>query len=114
VARILIFEPYGDIRTLLEIVVSRLGHEAVVSDMPGDDLTNIDAGVVDLGEGDGLSLARRLRQHGIPVVLTSIYPASSETLELAPAAYLLKPFPLYALERALTAAVAPARASAAL
>jgi CheY-like chemotaxis protein len=112
VARILLFETHGDIRTLLEIVVARLGHEAVVSGLHGDDLSNIDAGVIDLGEGDGLSLARHLRQRGIPVIFTSIYPESSETLELGPTAYLLKPFPLYSLEKALTLAVQPARASA--
>ena len=111
-ARILIFEPHGDIRTLLEIVVARLGHEPVVSDAHGDDLTGVDAAVIDPGEGDGLVLARHLRRKGVPVVFTSIFPAGPETLDLAPTAYLVKPFALYSLEKALLAAVAPARASA--
>jgi hypothetical protein len=40
------------------------------------------------------------------MLFTSIYPAEADILELAPAAYLVKPFPLYALERALSAALA--------
>jgi DNA-binding response OmpR family regulator len=112
VAKILIFEPHVDIRTLLAIVVTRLGHEPVVSARPGDELAHVDAAVIDPGEGDGLSLARHLRRKGVPVVFTSIFPAGPETLDLAPTAYLVKPFALYSLEKALVAAVAPARASA--
>jgi len=43
------------------------------------------------------------------VLFTSIYPAENEVLALRPAAYLVKPFPLYALERALVTALAPAQ-----
>jgi hypothetical protein len=39
------------------------------------------------------------------VLFTSIYPPDAEALDLEPAAYLVKPFPLYALERALEAAL---------
>lgn len=113
-ARILIFEPHGDIRTLLEIVVTRLGHEPVVCDGPGEDVANVDAAVIEPGEGDGLLLARRLRQGGTPVVFISIFPPDRETLDLEPTAYLVKPFALYALEKALADAVEPARASAAV
>jgi DNA-binding response OmpR family regulator len=112
VARILIFEPHGDIRTLLEIVINRLGHEAVVSEVPTGDLSSVDAAVIDPGDGDGLSLARRLRRKGVPIVFTSIFPAGPDVLDLAPTAYLIKPFALYSLEKALASAVAPARASA--
>jgi hypothetical protein len=45
----------------------------------------------------------------VPVLFTSIYPAESDVLALEPAAYLVKPFPLYALERALVTALAPAQ-----
>jgi hypothetical protein len=37
----------------------------------------------------------------VPVLFTSIYPADEDVLEMQPSAYLVKPFPLYALERAL-------------
>ena len=40
------------------------------------------------------------------MLFTSIYPAEHDVLALEPAAYLVKPFPLYALERALEAALA--------
>jgi DNA-binding response OmpR family regulator len=107
VARILICEPHDDISALLELVVRRLGHEPVRA---VDDLDHIgfDAAVIEPGEEEGLRLARSLRASGVPVLFTSIYPADGDVLELEPAAYLVKPFPLYALERALEAALAPA------
>ncbi len=47
-----------------------------------------------------------LRSRNVPVLFTSIYPPDAAVLDLEPAAYLVKPFPLYALERALEAALA--------
>ena len=112
-ARILIFEPQGDIRALLEIVVNRLGHEPWVFDGHDDDVIDPDAAVIDPDEGEGLSLARRLRARGVPVILTSIFPAGLQELELTPVVYLVKPFALYTLEKALEDAVQPFRTSAA-
>jgi DNA-binding response OmpR family regulator len=66
---------------------------------------SVDAAVVEPGEPDGLRLARTLRALDVPVLFTSIFPPDKEKLALAPAAYLVKPFPLYALERALEAAL---------
>jgi DNA-binding response OmpR family regulator len=105
VARVLICEPHDDISALLELVVRRLGHEPV--QYCGTDVTHIavDAAVIEPGEPDGMRLARTLRALNVPVLFTSIFPADSEKLELGPAAYLVKPFPLYALERALEAAL---------
>jgi two-component SAPR family response regulator len=62
--------------------------------------------VIEPGEASALAVARDLRSRNVPVLFTSIYPADAEVLELNPAAYLVKPFPLYALERALEAALA--------
>jgi hypothetical protein len=107
VARILIFEPHGDIRSLLEIVVIRLGHEPVVHDGIDQAPDGIDAAVIEPGEGSGLSLGQLLRARGVPVVFTSIFPPAGEALDLDPVAYLVKPFPLYALEAALSAALVP-------
>jgi len=105
VARVLICEPHDDIRALLELVVRRLGHEPVP--YCGTEVTHIsvDAAVVEPGEPDGMRLARTLRALNVPVLFTSIFPPDAEKLELEPAAYLVKPFPLYALERALEAAL---------
>jgi DNA-binding response OmpR family regulator len=113
VARILIIEPHADIRALLELVVRRLGHEPVLYGGGEIESIAIDAAVVEPGEGEGLRLAQRIRARGIPVLFTSIFPAGDEALGLQPHAYLVKPFPLYALENALAAALAPVTATAA-
>jgi CheY-like chemotaxis protein len=105
VARVLICEPHDDISALLELVVRRLGHEPVAF-MGGDvDHIGVDAAVIEPGEASALQAARSLRARNVPVLFTSIYPPDAEALDLEPAAYLVKPFPLYALERALEAAL---------
>jgi len=121
VARILICEPHDDINALLELVVRRLGHEPVAFLGGEVDHIGIDAAVVEPGESAALKVARGLRAKDVPVLFTSIYPPDNEVLALEPAAYLVKPFPLYALERALQQALAvaaaappPVRAAAAL
>jgi hypothetical protein len=106
VARVLICEPHDDISALLELVVRRLGHEPVAF-VGGDvDHIGVDVAVIEPGEASALQAARSLRARNVPVLFTSIYPPDAEVLELEPAAYLVKPFPLYALERALEAALA--------
>jgi hypothetical protein len=113
VAKILIIEPHADIRSLLELVVRRLGHEPMVWEGGDPQPLAADAAVIEPGEGAGLTLARRLRRLGIPVLITSIFPPERETLDLQPSAYLVKPFPLYALENALHSALAQVEAHAA-
>ncbi len=83
----------------------RLGHEPVA--FAGGDLEHVivDAAVIEPGEQSALEVARTLRSRNVPVLFTSIYPPDASALELKPAAYLVKPFPLYALERALEAAL---------
>jgi CheY-like chemotaxis protein len=106
VARVLICEPHDDISALLELVVRRLGHEPVA--FAGGDVEHIgvDAAVIEPGEPSALEVAKTLRGRNVPVLFTSIYPPDPTVLELQPAAYLVKPFPLYALERALESALA--------
>jgi DNA-binding response OmpR family regulator len=113
VARILIVEPHADIRSLFEHVVRRAGHEPVVADPDEDVPPEVDAAVIEPGDTQGLSVARRLRRRGVPVVFASIFPAEQEMLDLEPAAYFVKPFALAELEHALgnalrRAAAAPA------
>jgi hypothetical protein len=103
VARILICEPHGDIEALLRVVIERLGHEAVHYE--GGPVDDVDAAVIEPGQGDGLRLARSLGARDVPLLFTSIYPPATEALALEPAAYLVKPFPLSAIERALDAAL---------
>jgi hypothetical protein len=104
---VLICEPHDDIRALLDVVVRRLGHEPVSLNGAGPDQLAVDAAVIEPGEPEGLRLARQLRSRGVPVLFTSIFPANPELLELAPTAYLVKPFPLYVLERALAETLSP-------
>jgi DNA-binding response OmpR family regulator len=115
-ARVLICDPHADISALLELVVRRLGHDPVAYGGAELDHTGVDAAVIEPGVEAGMRLARRLRAQNVPVLFTSIYPAEAEMLELSPAAYLVKPFPLYELERALCSALearsAPAEAPA--
>jgi len=105
VARILVGEPHADVRSLLEVVIARLGHEPLVPDAGDPEPSDVQAAVVEPGDGIGLELARRLCARQVPLVFTSIYPATPELLELRPAAYLVKPFALCALERAITCAL---------
>ena len=101
VARVLICEPHDDISALLEVVVRRLGHDAVVWRGNDSDLVGVHAAVIEPGEADGMRVAKRLRAESVPVLFTSIFPADATMLALEPRVYLLKPFPLYVLERAL-------------
>jgi hypothetical protein len=110
---VLICEPHEDIGALLELVVRRLGHDPVAYRGEEVDLIAVEAAVIEPGEPANLHVARHLSSQKVPVLFTSIYPADDELLALAPAAYLVKPFPLYTLERALQAALEP-QASAAL
>lgn len=105
-ARILIVEPHNDVRTLFEHVVRRVGHEPVVVEVVGAELPDVDAAVIEPGDGHGLAVARRLRDLGRPIVFASIFPAEREMLELGPVAYFVKPFALAELEHALAAALA--------
>jgi len=113
VARVLICEPHDDISALLELVVRRLGHEPVPYTGGSVEHLGLDAAVIEPGEESAFKLARGLRERNVPVLFTSIYPAEQEALELKPSAYLVKPFPLYALERALEAALDIVRSPAA-
>jgi CheY-like chemotaxis protein len=106
VARVLICEPHDDISALLELVVRRLGHEPVAFTGGDVEQLGVDAAVIEPGETSALEVARSLRSRNVPVLFTSIYPPEDVALELKPAAYRVKPFPLYALERALEAALA--------
>jgi CheY-like chemotaxis protein len=105
VARILIVEPHAEVRELLERVIVRLGHEAVPS-QPGElDLRGIDACVLEPAASSGDEVARALARAAVPTVCVSIWPPSDELEELEPVAYLLKPFSLGDLERALLDAI---------
>src|SRR3954468_4371953 len=107
VARILISEPHDDISALLELVVRRLGHEPVILGAT-EAGSALDAAVSEPAGSDGLRLARELSERDVPVLFASIYPPDANALAVRPFACLGKPFPRYALERALVQALAAA------
>ena len=113
----MICEPHGEVRALLGHVVTRLGFEPVYADArSGGALVDADVDVLVIEPADpsALSTARamRLRRRELPIICASIYPDSPGAERLRPTAYLMKPFALVELERALLAAVENAVAQA--
>jgi DNA-binding NtrC family response regulator len=107
-ARVLIGEPFPEVRQLLERAVDLLGHEPVAHQpgaaaMPRD----VDVLVLEPALEGGLELARALRAGNpdLPVICTCSEAPATEFSELSPIAYLVKPFALADLERALLDAV---------
>lgn len=101
----LVCEPQEDVRSLLQLVVRRLGHEPI-SYADGGSHGEVDVAIVEPGDPEALRVASGLHAAGVPLVFTSIFPAEDRALELEPAAYLVKPFALSALEQALRDALA--------
>jgi hypothetical protein len=106
----MICEPHGEVRALLGHVVTRLGFEPVYADArSGGALVDADVDILLIEPADpaALSTARalRLRRRELPIICASIYPDSPGAERLRPQAYLMKPFALIDLERALLAAV---------
>ena len=118
--RILFCEPQPEVRELLRHVVERLGHEAVFPQERADDACRsgaVDIVLLEPADPEARSAAESVlrRDRTIPVVCASIDPDSRRAAGLRPLAYVVKPFGLSELERALTAAVssvtAPGRAA---
>ncbi len=108
--KVLVCEPHFEVRALLGHVVERLGHEAVYptgrrGEVVLDD-EEFDVVLLEPADRDALVAAERLRtrREDLPIVCASIYPESEQVESLRPLAYLLKPFGLADLERALCAA----------
>jgi hypothetical protein len=113
-AAVLVCEPHDDISSLLQLVLRRLGHTPVLWSGGDLDVSMIDAAIVEPGEPTGMRVAIRLTAAGIPMLFTSIFPPDESTAALHPAAYLVKPFPLYRLEEAISEMLGPpARTTAA-
>jgi two-component SAPR family response regulator len=90
-------------------VVARLGHDPVYPQAGPGDILPDDVDVILFEPADPRALAAvqvlRLRHEHLPIVCASIYPETANARRLAPVAYLVKPFPLGELERALRTAV---------
>jgi DNA-binding response OmpR family regulator len=103
-ARVLLSESDPAVRSLLEALLVRSGHDPFVANgQPDSELPAVDLVLAEPAYGNGLRHARALRQRdgSLPIVLVSILPPKSPFLELSPAAYLMKPFAIAALERAV-------------
>lgn len=107
-ARVLIAEPSADVRALLERAVRRLGHEPVVHLRHADERdADADVLLLEPAFNGGVELARTLREDRprLAIVICSIFPPTEELQDLAPAAYVLKPFQRDTLEDALMVAI---------
>jgi len=113
--RVLVADPYPEIRELLAHVVSGVGYEPVAyRGEEAETLDDVDILLLEPALPGGLELARSLRARdpGLPIVCLSIYPPTPETSALSPLAYLLKPFALAELQRTLRDAGARAQVPA--
>jgi len=109
VATILIEDPDPAIRSLLEVLVLRLGHRPIgqreLSEGENPDLVLLEpASRAALRQA--IRLRRRFRQ--LPILCVSIDPPNWETRELGVVGHVMKPFRRSQLERALEAALIPA------
>jgi len=108
VATVLIVDPDPSTRSLLELLLLRLGHrpigprEWVEGEEP-------DVLLLEPASKPGLRLARGVRRRfsDMPILCVSIDGPSTETRELDPVAHVMKPFRRSQLEAALELALIP-------
>jgi len=102
---VLICEPDPEVRELLTLIVTRLGHEAVLDDA---ELGGVEAIVVEPAHAPSIERAQAFRAYGedVPVICASIDPPNGGTRRLEPVAYLVKPFALPEMKAALNSALA--------
>lgn len=109
-ATILIVDPDPANRSLLELLVLRLGHRPIgqreLSEGEEPDLM-----LLEPASSPGLRLAHRLRKQllRLPILCVSIEPPSADTSDLEVFDYVMKPFRRSTLELALERALTQAR-----
>jgi CheY-like chemotaxis protein len=105
IPRILIAEPNDDVRSLLELTVSRLGYDVVAAE--SQDLHHdVDAIILEPGDAVGRSIVARLGDDSPPVICLSIYPREQGLEPSKSVAYLVKPSSTQAIGDALRAVFA--------
>jgi len=108
-ATILIVDPDPATRSLLELLILRLGHRPIgqreLSEGVEPDLM-----LLEPVSRSGVRLARTLRDRlpQLPILCVSIDGPGSETRDLGVSGYVMKPFRRWQLERALETALNPA------
>ncbi len=108
-ATILIMDPDPATRSLLEVLVLRLGHRPI-GQRELSEGENPELMLLEPASRAGLRLAARLRGRfpQLPILCVSIDPPDWETRELGVAGHVMKPFRRSQLERALESALIPA------
>jgi CheY-like chemotaxis protein len=110
-ARILITEPFREVRRMLERAVGQFGHVPVRHSPDWrKGLPDIDVLLLEPSLEDGVELADALRLENphLPIICTCATNPSPAIDALGPVTVLVKPFRLSDLERALTEAVSRA------
>jgi hypothetical protein len=105
VARVLICEPHPEVRELLSRIVVRLGHVPVLDDAQ---LGPVDVILLEPAHAPSVERAAAFKavDETTPVVCASIDLPNPGTRRLHPVSYLVKPFALPDVERALSEALA--------
>ena len=109
-ATILIVDPDPANRSLLELLVLRLGHRPIgqreLAEGEEPDLM-----LLEPASGPGLRLAHRLRERllRLPILCVSIEPPGEDTSSLDAVDYVMKPFRRSTLEHALERALIQSR-----
>lgn len=109
-ARILISESHREVQRLLQRMLTRLGHEPVVVDVPGtNQLRSADILIVEPVDpvGAALSQAASLARPSLPLICASVTEPSAALAELGVvfSACLTKPFTIKQLEAAIDQAL---------
>jgi hypothetical protein len=102
---VLICEPDPEVRGLLTLIVTGLGHEPVLGDA---ELGGVEAIVVEPAHTPSVERAQAFRAYGgaVPVICASIDPPFGGTRRLEPIVHLVKPFTLPEMKAALISALA--------
>lgn len=106
VASILISEPHSEVRELLALVVKAMDCDPLIDHEA--EASEVDLLLIEPASPEALDLARRLREvrADLPIVCVSIYPSGPESGQLAPTAYLVKPFSVTELIGVMRSALA--------
>ena len=99
--RILIAEPNDDVRTMLEVIVRKLGYEPVGPDEIGLRHT-VDAVLLEPSWMRALDVLNHFGDRVPPVICLSIYPPEARLAPPGTVAYLVKPASKEALATALS------------
>ncbi len=108
-ATIVVLDPDPATRSLLEVLVLRLGHRPVGQwELAEDEIP--DLMLLEPASRAGMRHAQRMRSRlpELPILCVSIEPPRSEVRDLGIVGHVMKPFRRLVLERALEDALSPA------